>query len=228
MWRRLMPVELLAYCDGLCYDGIKEKLTDRAAVSALRLYKDEPNKFNQFFKVDRSKELVEKGFGRDRKIFYQDVVCVRRIRDSLLLYDGRCFKKAEIKAKSEEIRERRKALKAKGLEGKLLNDNEELKSLAAELKRLKDGEILPDFTRGEPEYERVCVEVFTRVAANETEGPQELLDMFAKLFTINGGLSAQSQRELLEGLDLEMPDDGNLGKAPRRAAEMTSSRPKWR
>lgn len=87
-----MPIELLNELDNMKYEDIKAKLKDKSAVTAIRMFKQEPNKFTRLYKIEAKPERPppdpETGL---RKGGYQDVLKIVRIRDAEVLYEGRRF-----------------------------------------------------------------------------------------------------------------------------------------
>lgn len=89
-----MPSKLLNELDNMKYDDIKSKLRDKAAVTAIRMYKQEPNKFTTLYKIESKPERppADPETGQ-RKNGYQNVLKIVRIRDAEVLYEGRLFDK---------------------------------------------------------------------------------------------------------------------------------------
>lgn len=89
-----MPIQLLNELDNMKYEDLKSKLRDKAAVRAIRLFKQEPNSFYKRYTIEAKPERppADPETGR-RKDGYQDVLKIVRIRDAMVLYEGRQFDK---------------------------------------------------------------------------------------------------------------------------------------
>lgn len=163
-----MPSWLANELDNMKYDSIKEKLRNKAAVTAIRMYKQEPNKFPTLYKIEAKPEKVclrcrrvsckciDPETGQRWLAGYQDVLKIVRIRDAEVLYEGR------------------------------VKDNKD-----------ETLEIYSDFRRDERSYEQVCTRIFVQIAKEENEDLDGLVQMFEKLFKGSRGRMSRKCKELL-------------------------------